>query len=135
MTCQLDGHPMSFADLSVSIPSVVNPCRFQQGTCEIGVRVSRTQALPLTSDILMSLVVVSLLKGETRLALAFLFGFACLLRTGEIASMTRRQLTFLGGWHADSHRIARFKRSETSRATRKCNAKATTYSAVHRKSN
>ena len=59
--------------------------------------VSRTQALPLTSDILMSLVVVSLLKGETRLALAFLFGFTCLLRTGEIVSLTPRQLTFLGG--------------------------------------
>ena len=25
-------HPMSFADLSVSTPSVVNHCRFQQGT-------------------------------------------------------------------------------------------------------
>lgn len=34
MTCQLDGHPMSLAELSVSIPSVVNHCRFQQGTCE-----------------------------------------------------------------------------------------------------
>ena len=59
--------------------------------------VSRTQALPLTSDILMSMVVVSLMRGETRLALAFLFGFTCLLRTGEIVSLTRRQLTFLGG--------------------------------------
>ena len=59
--------------------------------------VSRTQALPLTPDILMSLIVVSPMRGETRLALAFLFGFACLLRTGEIVSLTRRQLTFLGG--------------------------------------
>ena len=58
--------------------------------------VSRTQALPLTSDILM-LLVVSLMRGETRLALAFLFGFTCLLRTGEIVSLTRRQATFLGG--------------------------------------
>ena len=59
--------------------------------------VSRTQALPLTSDILMSQVVGSFMRGETRLALAFLFGFTCLLRTGEIVALTRRQLTFLGG--------------------------------------
>ena len=45
-------------------PKCCKSCRFQQGTCEIGIRVSRTQALPLTSDILMSLVVVSLLKGD-----------------------------------------------------------------------
>ena len=88
---------MSFADISVSTLSAVKPCRFQQGTCEIGMSVSRTQAFPLTSDILMSLVAVSLLRGEKRLALAFLFGFTCLLRTGEIVSLTRRQLTFLGG--------------------------------------
>ena len=37
------------------------------------------------------------MRGETRLALAFLFGFTCLLRTGEIVSLTRRQRTFLGG--------------------------------------
>ena len=59
--------------------------------------VSRTQALPLMSDILMSLVVVSPMRGETRLALAFLFGCTCLLRTGEIVSLTRRQPTFSGG--------------------------------------
>ena len=58
---------------------------------------SRTQARPLTSDILMSLVVVSFMRGETCLALAFFFGFTCLLRTGEIVSLTRGQLTFLGG--------------------------------------
>ena len=89
---------MSSVDFSVSTPSAASHYKFLEGTCEIGIkRVSRTQALPLTSDILMSMVVVSLMRGETRLALAFFFGFTCLLRTGEIVSLTRRQLTFLGG--------------------------------------
>lgn len=59
--------------------------------------VSRTQALPLTPDIVMSLTVFALLRGETRLAVAFILGFSCLLRTGEIVSLTVNQFTFLGG--------------------------------------
>lgn len=97
MTCQLGGHPMLFADFNVSTPSAVSRCRFLQGTCGIGIRASRAQALPLTSGILMSLAIVALLKGETRLALTFLFGFTCLLHTREIVSLTRRQFTFLEG--------------------------------------
>ena len=96
---------MSFTDLSVSFASAGNPCRFQQGTCEIGMRksVSRTQALPLISDILMSLVVVSLLRGETLLALAFLFGFTCLLRTHWGNCVLDMQATHLLGGGTQLH--------------------------------
>ena len=45
MACQLGGHLMLLADLNASIQSAVSHCRFQQGTCEIGIRVSRAQAL------------------------------------------------------------------------------------------
>ena len=59
--------------------------------------VKRTQALPLTSDILVSLVTCALLRGEKFLASVLLLGFVGLLRTGELVSLKRSQLQFLGG--------------------------------------
>ena len=59
--------------------------------------VKRTQALLLTSDILVSLVTCALLRGETLLASVLLLGFVGLARTGEIVSLKRSQLQFLGG--------------------------------------
>ena len=38
-TYQYVGHPMPFVDFSISITSAVNHCKFQQGTCEIGIKV------------------------------------------------------------------------------------------------
>ena len=52
-----------------------------------------------TSDILVSLVTCALLRGETSLASVFLLlGFVRLLRTGEMVSLKRCHLQFLGGW-------------------------------------
>ena len=59
--------------------------------------VKRTQALPLTSDILVSLVSRALLRGETLLASVLLLGLVGLMRTGEIVSLKCSQLQFLGG--------------------------------------
>ena len=57
----------------------------------------RTQALPLTSGILVSLVACALLRGETSLAFVLLLGFVGLLRIGEIVSLKCYHLHFLGG--------------------------------------
>ena len=48
--------------------------------------VKRTQALPRTSDILVSVVTCALLRGEAPLASVLLLGFVGLLRTGEIVN-------------------------------------------------
>ena len=57
----------------------------------------RTQALPFTSDILVSLVTCAFLRGATPLAIVLLLGFVGLLRTGEIVGLKRCYLQFLGG--------------------------------------
>ena len=77
-------------------------CRFSPQVTSCYLRnwresVKRTQALPLTSDILVSLVTCALLRGETSAASVLLFGFVGLLRARGIVSLKRYRLQFLGG--------------------------------------
>ena len=56
----------------------------------------RNRALPLPKDLLLAMVAVALLRNKHRLGLALLVGFAGLLRTGEILSLTKGMLSVHG---------------------------------------
>ena len=59
--------------------------------------VRRTRALPLPADACLAMASISLLWGWPRFGLSLLLGFLGLLRTGEILSIMKKQVSILGG--------------------------------------
>eukprot|EP00959_Pyramimonas_sp_CCMP1952_P250648 5239140-Pyramimonas_sp.AAC.1 len=57
----------------------------------------RRRALPLSRGLVQGMAAVATLRGWNRTAAALLVGFACLLRSGEVVSVVKRQFTVLGG--------------------------------------
>ena len=97
-----EGEPAGYAsDLVSGFKRLYPRCRkhlvISTQYCKYWTRsIRRRRALPIPSDVLLGMAALACAYGEPRVGAAFLVGFLCLLRTGELLELTVGQLQFAG---------------------------------------